>query len=894
MAKSHRTSYPSPSRQPASQGPEPDGQSFASVQPKLEIGVPGDGFEREADRMADAVVGGKRASVTSSTATGSGSEKAVQRRPQSEGNEEDGMVQAKAEGAGVAAPKGFGGALSAAKGSGKALEGGVRSQMESSFGANFGNVRVHADSRAGELAGSIKAKAFTHGNDIYFNRGQFNPESKGGQHLLAHELTHTIQQGGGEAGNRIQRSAFDPGADLTLQDNTADEFWEEFDIARRMGNDEGAMALGRRMVRRMQYDDRLMDYGPEVIAWMATHGDAELAVIVAGMMQPVITERFGEVDQQLDIEPMPALFGNARFLIDGAKALAEGGDHAGAAEVFVAAYLYLQVQLDEASRTAYTSLSPTSNGAGELPAGTSKILRDSSQDSAYSNVGPLYELMREIFAYYPQQEIAALRAGDQATALEMQQKGSVLAARLMGDAVLAGKTPRGDKLDSLTMTTRSAGAGTDDVIAEGVNGVEEELTPFTGSPRLDDLNSSLVYSADFSDVASTLAGQEGLIAELYRIPSIQEAFPAADFDLNDTTQRQQIWGLLFEDLRANGSENPLQGLTGIMERYQQAYTFHTGFNVRDFGTNYLESEFPTDLMGRLMRDCGVYGLTAAHDLFTVGKAAGLNWSFETIAMMNHATVVLYDHDNKVHYVVSNDQIIGPKTGNPYATVAAAYGEATDHDNSVFSGIRQELGDTSMEESDFTAQAWDRYKRSTQWELAPVADPKLTPDMQVFKGQEQYYETLDDYDGAMRDVQAVVNVISNHFTSDPAAALELFTSEQQALGNFAEAIMLAFHSLGPRAKLESQRGSGLVESDRIWVYFSALPEGGTHPLVRLAMVFEHFKVHTEGGINEQMQGYLDFICSYYESPTGSGLYVDLLPAMCGQLEAYRKAGAPASF
>ena len=65
------------------------------------------------------------------------------------------------------------------------------------MGADFSGVKIHTDEKAASLSESLGAKAFTHGQDIYFNKGNFNPGTKEGKHLLAHELTHTIQQKGG-------------------------------------------------------------------------------------------------------------------------------------------------------------------------------------------------------------------------------------------------------------------------------------------------------------------------------------------------------------------------------------------------------------------------------------------------------------------------------------------------------------------------------------------------------------------------------------------------------------------------------------------------------------------------------------------------------------------------
>src|SRR5690606_25863716 len=81
------------------------------------------------------------------------------------------------------------------RGGGQAMPDDVRSNMESGFGADFGNVRIHTDSNADNLSRSIQATAFTTGSDIFFKQGAYDPNSSSGQELLAHELTHTIQQG---------------------------------------------------------------------------------------------------------------------------------------------------------------------------------------------------------------------------------------------------------------------------------------------------------------------------------------------------------------------------------------------------------------------------------------------------------------------------------------------------------------------------------------------------------------------------------------------------------------------------------------------------------------------------------------------------------------------------
>ena len=84
--------------------------------------------------------------------------------------------------------------LNRAKGGGSPLDKAFRAKVEPAMGVDFSDVKVHTGSEADKLSQSIQAKAFTTGKDIFFRQGEYEPGSKGGQELLAHELTHVIQQ----------------------------------------------------------------------------------------------------------------------------------------------------------------------------------------------------------------------------------------------------------------------------------------------------------------------------------------------------------------------------------------------------------------------------------------------------------------------------------------------------------------------------------------------------------------------------------------------------------------------------------------------------------------------------------------------------------------------------
>ena len=112
-------------------------------------------------------------------------------------NEEKLQTKMNAQGAKDVAPS-IESALASSKGSGSPLPEAAREQMESSFGSDFSSVRIHNNNDAAQMNDYLSAQAFTHGSDIYFNEGKYDINSATGNHLLAHELTHTLQQRGAQ------------------------------------------------------------------------------------------------------------------------------------------------------------------------------------------------------------------------------------------------------------------------------------------------------------------------------------------------------------------------------------------------------------------------------------------------------------------------------------------------------------------------------------------------------------------------------------------------------------------------------------------------------------------------------------------------------------------------
>jgi hypothetical protein len=173
-----------------------------TIQRKLTVGSSNDAYEKEADTIADQVVHASQPKAVSIQQSGP-----LVKRKCSECEEEESLqmkpltynisslIQRKENNAkGGTASSSLIQQINSTKGSGQKMDNNIKHFMESRFGADFSDVRLHTNSQAAEMNQELNAQAFTVGNDIYFNQGKYNPGTFAGKHLLAHELTHTLQQ----------------------------------------------------------------------------------------------------------------------------------------------------------------------------------------------------------------------------------------------------------------------------------------------------------------------------------------------------------------------------------------------------------------------------------------------------------------------------------------------------------------------------------------------------------------------------------------------------------------------------------------------------------------------------------------------------------------------------
>ncbi|MDD3582046.1 MAG: DUF4157 domain-containing protein [Desulfobacca sp.] len=184
------------------------------IQAKLNISSPGDIYEQEADKVADAVMH-MPDELLSRQPLEEDEEELLQTKRNSieitpflqrqiepeedEGEEEEEKVlQAKTDTGGpLEVRPELEADLAGIRGAGQPLPELIQAFFEPRLGIDLGGVRIHVGSHAAKLAHSLNARAFTLGQDVVFGRGEYAPETPQGKSLLAHELTHVIQQGGG-------------------------------------------------------------------------------------------------------------------------------------------------------------------------------------------------------------------------------------------------------------------------------------------------------------------------------------------------------------------------------------------------------------------------------------------------------------------------------------------------------------------------------------------------------------------------------------------------------------------------------------------------------------------------------------------------------------------------
>jgi len=237
--------------------------SQPAIQARLYVSSPSDREEMEAEAAA------KTITRMADPAPASSAKPGVSRA----------LLQRRADGPGEASPE-VAAEIQASLSSGIPLPTPVRRFMEVRFQADFSQIRIHTDARANSLNRQLNAQAFTYGRDIFFGSGRFQPDTEAGHELIAHELTHTLQQGGGRP--RVERKSL------------LDKLGEMADSALDFGE-----SLGWDMVREYAPTlEPIIRKGPEgIFDWLKDRASNAFEGMFSSLMAPV--RSFAGIGQQL-------------------------------------------------------------------------------------------------------------------------------------------------------------------------------------------------------------------------------------------------------------------------------------------------------------------------------------------------------------------------------------------------------------------------------------------------------------------------------------------------------------------------------------------------------------------------------------------------------------------
>ncbi len=649
-----------------------------SVQPKLKVGAPNDKYEHEADRVM--TMPAPAPDVLQQPFETQDEELQAIPMPESakapllrqpSGQEEE--LQAKPQpgatpaGTGVEAPRSAGTEPLAGLGRGRPLSSPLRAFFEPRFGREFGTVQVHDDDDAHDRARAFNAQAFAYGRNLVFGEGRYQSWSHQGRRLIAHELAHVVQQSGRGPNSAAVKGATTTPSQVQIfrspnQDASAlaglpgrspdfDALWRTFRVHRHGSLTPALRAEAQRLLRAMiataSQSDR-QTKGLDLAIWFRDHGMATEAEEALSAVEGAWL--VGAVLHRSDVPPaagFSTILGGPGVLIDRAERAARANNHTEAFRFFGLAFLFLQMQLVQATERLR-------NPDGAHSASTTRAL------FVYPTFSQIYDRLRHIIGFYLDLERTATATGQTQQAAQYRALSDQLQRHLRQRFIWSGEA----MIAEVTRVQTRMGPG---LRLYGANMADTDMTAFQGLPTPEEVGARSYQWQSLEAIAESLGAQVQFLGELRRRPEIQRAFRGQTIDMNNVSHRHRIWRtMLAVYQQQGGGTDALRQLMALIGRYLRSFTIHTQYNIRDWGQNYLTSDLPVDLAGRAERDCGVYALTVAYEVFRAARSASprINLQFEITVVPSHVVLVIYDVANSGFYVVNNDQVSPRRAGAP--------------------------------------------------------------------------------------------------------------------------------------------------------------------------------------------------------------------------------------
>ena len=862
--------------------------AHSQIQTKLKVNTPGDIYEQEADRVAEQIVCMTEQHLQHDSFGAECPEcqsgQRLQRRKQ---------VQAK-----PVAPKNPNRDITSLQlqeetgfleRGGRPLPKAIRSYLEPRFGHDFSQIRVHADDHASRLCRSINAQAFTYRDNIYFGDGYFNPNTQGGKRLLAHELTHTLQQQDAPLASMIQCSY----CDTEVNESTSfDSILGRIHACRYQQHLEQLSQLVPVLLQRAE-DQDLYEHGHELVSLLVGLGSTEQLTVLLPRLERVWREVLTSA-ARTTLSVGSFIWGRGSTpgqLINAARNSAIRGEHAAAVSMLRTAFMMLQAMAVFQSNRLGDTLQASYDDSARRR-GSDLIALALS----YPSLQEVYSLMRSVLGMYPALAREHYAAGRQREGDEMRQINSTLWFQIRE---MEGLLPETDTTRGISMATLRVEqpGGRIAYEARGAEGNTELLNPLQGAPTPDELASTPGLWESMGDIMSNLYEQETWMARLYRHPEVVQEFGSNPIDMNNPDQRHRLFRVMYRIFqRDSAGLTPLDGILQFMEEYLQRFTYHTGdYNIRDMGQNYLDTDFPQDLTGRVIRDCGVYAITIAYDVYRLARAESINVRFEIFTMTDHALLLITEEDADAYFVVSNNDIEGPLYGNQISAIAVAFSESVGRDYVALPSISQPLGSTRDPDRQFRQQIWDRYQNVTRWGLLPeAAEPGevRSEEERSEASYISYYEARREFDELATQVDGAINNLQRELqeSEDHMEELERYIGPLTTAGRRLAEIFIQY-----AAESRSAIGTRPGAHTREWMLYqlySTPARGQQHPLVRLARVILYYQ--QLGGTLDSIQQLLsNWMCTERESAP-AGERVLRQQEFCDLVELYRQVGFPPDF
>jgi hypothetical protein len=686
------------------------------------------------------------------------------------------------------------------------------------------------------------------------------------------------------------------------------EIWPEFVQARNGFNLAKATAFARELATAPYDFDDLLNHGIEVVDWLQHNGEPALAASLLGEVRSVWMIQFISINATLPSRG--ALSWDASdpgVLIALGKDAARAGKHDQAFSFFGVANEILSYYALAASEKRMKVLEAESaeeaqalQGAGNDP--SRKAIQSAltfprliGRTMQYSDLKSIYDQMRDIYGFYFVLEREALAAGDTKGAAEARAKSAELHKEIKEKYTWGGVQKAGGISQEILEPVEVAEVGYTEtpkgpgLTLYGANSAETTLTQLPGLPSPKEVGNN-VQVQNLGALQGALMAQTDFQAEIGRQPEIRKAFGDEPIDLNNTAKRQKVWQIMYGVYKQQSGTGALGSLMALIGRYLQAFTIHTMYNVRDWGKSYLDTEMPTDLAGRAEKDCGVYALTVAWDVYQTVKRgdAKLDVTFDLTTMLEHVTLVITDKSAGEYYVVNNDQVSPPQHGDPLTQVAPQYGAVRGLPYTVGPAVTVALGSTKDPQKKFHDEAWTRYLAAVDWGLRLEIPPDIAKlektdpaaySQKVLAIQQARYEAFyRDQEIFDRDAKALDPLVDA--LAPVAGDVAKLAPALDPLVDKAGALAVLFIRLGPSAGVVagSAKSQALLPHQAQFLF--TMEQGHTvHPIARVALGILHLKAL--GGKLTPKEDALAKFCA-------------AVPMFKQQMDAYQAAGAMGKF